>query len=100
MGTLSDPKLEKFSQALLVNIAQGIPRSNAAAAAAKTAGYSGSSMAANARKRAVLPQVKARMATNLPPPRSSKQKVKWWPPLMTRIGSWARLPVLRLGSKA
>jgi hypothetical protein len=61
MGALSDPKLEKFSQALLVNIAQGMPRSKAAAAAAKTAGYSGSSMAANARKRAALPQVKARM---------------------------------------
>lgn len=61
MGTLSDPKLEKFSQALLVNIAQGMPRSKAAAAAAKTAGYGGSSLASNARRRAGLPQVKARM---------------------------------------
>jgi hypothetical protein len=33
MGALSDPKLEKFSQALLVNIAQGMPRSRAAAEA-------------------------------------------------------------------
>jgi hypothetical protein len=62
MPALSDPKLEKFSQALLMNIAQGMPRSKAAAAAARTAGYGGSSMAANARKRAALPQVKVRMA--------------------------------------
>ncbi|HXW72916.1 MAG TPA: hypothetical protein VEK34_16090 [Methylocella sp.] len=61
MGALSDPKLEKFCQALLVNIAQGMPRSKAAASAAKTAGYGGKSMASNARKRATLPQVKARM---------------------------------------
>src|SRR5262249_28628800 len=32
MGTLSDPKLEKFAQAMLVNIAHGMPRSKAAAA--------------------------------------------------------------------
>jgi len=62
MAALSDPKLEVFSQALLVNIAQGMPRSKAAAAAAKTAGYGGKSIASNARKRAALPQVKARMA--------------------------------------
>jgi hypothetical protein len=43
MGTLSDPNLEKFSQALLVNIAQGMPRSRAAAEAARAAGYSGKS---------------------------------------------------------
>jgi hypothetical protein len=62
MGALSDPKLEKFAQALLVNLAHGMPRSKAAAAAARTAGYSGSSVAANARRRAGLPQVKARIA--------------------------------------
>ena len=62
MAALSDPKLEKFSQALLINIAQGMPRSKAATAAAKTAGYGGTSVAANARKRATLPQVKKRMA--------------------------------------
>lgn len=62
MATLSDPKLERFSQALLVRIAQGMPRSRAAAEAARAAGYTGKSMAANARKRAALPQVKKRMA--------------------------------------
>jgi hypothetical protein len=38
MGALPDSQLEKFSQALLVNIAEGMPRSRAAVAAARTAG--------------------------------------------------------------
>jgi len=38
MPALSDPKLERFSQALLVNIAHGMPRSKAAAAAAEGTG--------------------------------------------------------------
>jgi hypothetical protein len=74
MGALSDPKLEKFSQAMLVNIAQGMPRSKAAAEAAKTAGYGGRSIASNARKRAALPQVKARMAELAAPEREAAEK--------------------------
>lgn len=61
MPALSDPKLEAFAQALLRNIANGLPRSKAAEAAGKTAGYGGSSMAANSRKRAQRKDVKARM---------------------------------------
>lgn len=74
MAALSDPKLEKFSQALLTNIAHGMPRSKAAAAAAKEAGYGGRSLASNARKRAVLPQVKARMAELAAPGREAAEK--------------------------
>jgi hypothetical protein len=74
MGALSDPKLEKFSQALLVNIAQGMPPSKAAVAAAITAGYGGSSIASNARKRAALPQVKARMAELAAPVREKTEQ--------------------------
>jgi hypothetical protein len=61
MPTLTDPKLEAFSQALLRNIANGMARSKAAEAAGKEAGYRGSSMAANSRKRAQRADVKARM---------------------------------------
>ncbi|MHB8272833.1 hypothetical protein [Bradyrhizobium sp.] len=43
------------------NIAHGMPRSKAAEAAAKEAHYGGSSLAANARKRANRKDVKARM---------------------------------------
>src|SRR5262245_27281175 len=76
MGILSDPKLEKFAQAMLVNIAQGMPHSKAAAAAARTAGYSGSSVASNARRRAVMPQIKARMAELAKPAqRKAEQEV-------------------------
>jgi hypothetical protein len=74
MAALSDPKLEKFSQALLVNIAQGMPRSRAASEAARAAGYTGKSVAANARKRATLPQVKARMAELAAPAREVAEK--------------------------
>ncbi len=74
MGALSDPKLEKFAQALLVNIAHGMPRSKAAAAAAKTAGYSGSSLASNARRKAGLAQVKARMAELAAPVRQKVER--------------------------
>ena len=61
MPALSDPKLEAFTQALLLNLAQLIPPSRAADLAAKTAGYGGSSRASNARKRAQRKDVKARM---------------------------------------
>lgn len=61
MPVLSDPKLETFAQALLRNIANGMARSKAATEAARTAGYRGSSLADNARKRANRPDVKARM---------------------------------------
>jgi len=61
MPALSDPKLEAFTQALLLNIANGMPRSKAAEAAGKQAGYRGSSLGPNARKRANRADVKARM---------------------------------------
>jgi len=61
MPALSDPKLEAFTQAALRNIINGMTRGKAAEAAGKEAGYRGSSMAANARKRINRPDVKARM---------------------------------------
>jgi phage terminase small subunit len=61
MGALSDPKLEKFAQALLCHLANGMTGGKAATQAALEAGYSGSSLAANARKRAQRKDVKARM---------------------------------------
>jgi hypothetical protein len=61
MAALSDPKLEAFAQALLKNIATGMARGKAATAAAHEAGYVGSSIADNARKRANRADVKARM---------------------------------------
>lgn len=61
MGALRDPQLEKFAQALLANIAHGMPRSKAAEAAARASGYTGKSLAPNARKRAQRKDVKARM---------------------------------------
>lgn len=62
MPALSDPKLEKFAQALLVNYANDMPRTKAAEDAARKAGYSGSALGPNARKRAQRKDVKARMA--------------------------------------
>jgi hypothetical protein len=61
MASLADPKLELFAQALLRQIANGTPRSKAAEAAGKEAGYRGSSLGSNARKRAGRADVKARM---------------------------------------
>lgn len=61
MPALSDPKLELFAQSLLRHIAQGMPRSKAAEAAGREAGYRGSSLGSNARKRAGRADVKARM---------------------------------------
>lgn len=61
MPALTDVKLEAFAQALLRNIARGLTRGKAAEAAAKEAGYTGSSLGPNARKRAGRPDVKARM---------------------------------------
>ena len=61
MPALTDPKLEVFAQALLRNIANGLARSKAAEAAGKEAGYRGSSLGPNARKRANRPDVKARL---------------------------------------
>jgi phage terminase small subunit len=61
MGALSDPKLERFAQSLLCHLASGMTGGKAATQAALEAGYSGSSVAANARKRAQRPDVKARM---------------------------------------
>lgn len=61
MPALTDAKLEAFTQVLLRNIANGLPRSKAAEAAGREVGYRGSSMAANARKRANRKDVKARM---------------------------------------
>lgn len=62
MPALSDPKLEAFSRLLLRNIARQMPKGKAADGAAREAGYSGSSLSANARKRANRKDVKARMA--------------------------------------
>jgi hypothetical protein len=61
MGALSDPKLEKFAQALLCHLANGMTGGKAATQAAMEAGYSGSSLAANARKRAQRKDVRARL---------------------------------------
>lgn len=61
MAALADPKLEKFAQILLRNIAHDMARGKAATEAAKEAGYRGSSLAANARKRANRKDVRLRM---------------------------------------
>lgn len=61
MPMLSDPKMELFAQALLRQIAHGVARGKAATAAAREAGYTGSALADNARKRANRKDVKARM---------------------------------------
>lgn len=61
MPALSDPKLELFCQRLLHHLAAGRTNGKAAEAAGKDAGYSGSSMAANSRKRAQRKDVKARL---------------------------------------
>lgn len=62
MPVLSDPKLEVFCRFLLRNIAKGMAKGKAADGAAADAGYTGSSLSANARKRANRRDVKARMA--------------------------------------
>ena len=61
MVVLSDPKLERFAQALLRHLAKGLTGGKAATQAALEAGYSGSSLASNARKRAQRPDVKRRL---------------------------------------
>jgi phage terminase small subunit len=61
MPALRDPQLEQFAQFLLRNIVAGLPRGKAATAAAREAGYKGSSLVDNARKRSHRADVKARM---------------------------------------
>jgi hypothetical protein len=61
VAALADQKLELLAQALLRNIAHGLARGKAATEAAHEAGYRGSAMADNARKRANRKDVKARM---------------------------------------
>lgn len=61
MPALQDPQLEQFSQDALRNLIKGMTRGKAAEAAARSAGYKGSSLAANARKRINRKDVKARM---------------------------------------
>jgi phage terminase small subunit len=61
MPALKDPQLEKFAQFLLRNIVAGMARGKAAAEAAREAGYKGSSLVDNARKRAQRKDVKARI---------------------------------------
>lgn len=75
MAALSDPKLEKFAQALLRNIAHDMPRGKAATEAAREAGYRGSSLADNARKRANRKDVKARMI-ELAAPKSAEAEAE------------------------
>jgi phage terminase small subunit len=61
MPALADPRLEQFAQFLLRNIVAGLPRGKAATAAAREAGYKGSALVDNARKRSHRADVKARM---------------------------------------
>jgi hypothetical protein len=61
MPPLGDPQLEQFAQFLLRNIVAGLPRGKAATAAAREAGYKGSSLVDNARKRSHRPDIKGRM---------------------------------------
>lgn len=61
MPALSDRKLELFCQRLLHHLAMFKTNGKAAEAAGKDAGYTGSSMAANSRKRAQRKDVKARL---------------------------------------
>ena len=75
MPALSDPKLEAFAQALLRNIVNGMGRSKAADMAGREAGYRGSSAAANSRKRANRPDVKARMV-ELAAPRQAEAEAE------------------------
>lgn len=74
MSELSDPKLEKFTQAYLLNLAREMPRSKAAEDAARQAGYVGKSLGANARKRAQRKDVKARMIELVAPVAAIKQE--------------------------
>lgn len=62
MPVLSDSRLETFAQQLLINLAADMPRAKAAQEAARKAGYKGSSLGSNSRKRAQRADVKARMA--------------------------------------
>jgi hypothetical protein len=61
MPALPDPKRQKFTQALLRNMAGGMTRGKAALAAAGEVGYRGTALADNARKWSNRPDVKARM---------------------------------------
>jgi len=61
MPALPDPKRERFTQALLRNMAAGMTRGKAALAAAREVGYRGSALADNARKWSNRPDVKTRM---------------------------------------
>lgn len=74
MGALSDPKLERFAQGLLTGLAQGFARGRAATEAAKAAGYGGTSLAHNARKRAARADVKARMAELAAPSQEASER--------------------------
>ena len=74
MPALRDVKREKFAQALFENLAVGMKAAKAADLAAETAGYGGSSRAANARKRAKRADVKKRMAELAQPALEKAQK--------------------------
>lgn len=75
MAALRDEKLERFTHELLKQIVAGVRRSQAAVVAAKAAGYSGSSLASNARKRANRKDVIARMI-ELAEPATAEAKAK------------------------
>lgn len=75
MPALDDLKLERFAQALLRNIATGLARGKAATAAAIEAGYRGSAMADNARKRANRKDVKARMVELAAPAQAEMERI-------------------------
>jgi phage terminase small subunit len=75
MSALSDLKLERFAQALLRHLANGLTAGKAATLAAQEAGYSGSSLASNARKRAQRKDVKARMV-ELAAPRQAEAEAE------------------------
>jgi hypothetical protein len=62
MPALPDPKLECFAQELVKAIACGVPRSRAAVEASRVAGYTGSSLPSNSRRRANNLKVRIRMA--------------------------------------
>ena len=95
MSALADPKLEKFTQALLSNLA----RSKAAEKAAVTAGYTGSSLGHNARKRAGRNDVKARMA-ELAAPAQAETEREVVATVETAIAKLSEIGTAKLGDDA
>jgi len=94
-----DEKRETFAHEYLRNLAAQMPKGKAAAAAAKAAGYKGSSLADNARRLPRHPLIKARMAEILVPKHAGEEQ-KTFATIETVKAKLSEIIAVKLGPAA